>query len=107
MRRRGGKWSDCVVGVLLLMLLFTFTLAQVSNVIEVSNRVKCASNLRMIGQALLLYANENRGAYPRTIADNIKNPMPTWGTPYEGTDKLSADAKADPFDTKKGIVVPK
>jgi prepilin-type N-terminal cleavage/methylation domain-containing protein len=32
-----------------------------------SNRVKCSSNLRQIGQAILLYANENKGAYPRTI----------------------------------------
>jgi prepilin-type N-terminal cleavage/methylation domain-containing protein len=32
-----------------------------------SNRVKCASNLRQIGQAILLYANENKGAYPQTI----------------------------------------
>ena len=26
--------------------------------------MKCASNLRQIGQALLLYANDNKGAYP-------------------------------------------
>jgi prepilin-type N-terminal cleavage/methylation domain-containing protein len=32
-----------------------------------SSRVKCSSNLRQIGQAILLYANENKGAYPRTI----------------------------------------
>jgi prepilin-type N-terminal cleavage/methylation domain-containing protein/prepilin-type processing-associated H-X9-DG protein len=32
-----------------------------------SNRVKCSSNLRQIGQAILLYANENKGAYPRTF----------------------------------------
>jgi predicted Zn finger-like uncharacterized protein/prepilin-type processing-associated H-X9-DG protein len=31
---------------------------------ETANRVKCASNMRQIGQALLLYANDNRGAYP-------------------------------------------
>ena len=32
-----------------------------------SGRVKCASNLRQIGQAILLYANENKGSYPRTL----------------------------------------
>jgi prepilin-type processing-associated H-X9-DG protein len=31
---------------------------------ETANRVKCGSNLRQIGQAMLLYANENRGVYP-------------------------------------------
>jgi prepilin-type N-terminal cleavage/methylation domain-containing protein/prepilin-type processing-associated H-X9-DG protein len=32
-----------------------------------SGRVRCGSNLRQIGQALLLYANENKGNYPRTF----------------------------------------
>jgi prepilin-type processing-associated H-X9-DG protein len=31
---------------------------------ETANRVKCASNLRQLGQAMLLYANENKGKYP-------------------------------------------
>ena len=35
---------------------------------ETANRVHCASNLRQIGQGLLLYANDNRGRYPATLA---------------------------------------
>ncbi|MBC8109414.1 MAG: hypothetical protein H7Z14_22715 [Anaerolineae bacterium] len=31
---------------------------------ETANRVKCASNERQIGQAMLLYANDNKGSYP-------------------------------------------
>lgn len=31
---------------------------------EGANRVKCASNLRQIGHAIMLYANENQGRYP-------------------------------------------
>lgn len=31
---------------------------------ETAKRIKCASNLRMLGQAMLLYGNENRGKYP-------------------------------------------
>lgn len=30
-----------------------------------SNLVRCGSNLRQIGQAILLYSNENKGNYPR------------------------------------------
>jgi prepilin-type N-terminal cleavage/methylation domain-containing protein/prepilin-type processing-associated H-X9-DG protein len=33
---------------------------------ETAPRVRCGSNLRQIGQAILLYSNENKGAYPRT-----------------------------------------
>jgi prepilin-type processing-associated H-X9-DG protein len=48
-----------------------------------SSRIRCSSNLRQIGQAILLYSNDNRGAYPRTIASAVKEgqePVPTWGT---------------------------
>jgi prepilin-type processing-associated H-X9-DG protein len=31
-----------------------------------ANQVKSASNLRQIGQAMLLYANDNKGKYPKT-----------------------------------------
>jgi prepilin-type processing-associated H-X9-DG protein len=35
---------------------------------ETANRVKCAANLRQIGQLILLYANEHQGAYPPDLA---------------------------------------
>jgi prepilin-type processing-associated H-X9-DG protein len=35
----------------------------------VANRVKSASNLRQIGQAMLLYANENKGKYPADFGE--------------------------------------
>src|SRR5436305_867890 len=34
---------------------------------DTSYRVRCGSNLRQIGQAILLYSNENKGSYPRTL----------------------------------------
>jgi prepilin-type processing-associated H-X9-DG protein len=36
---------------------------------ETANRVKCAANMRQIGLAILLYSNENRGAYPPRLED--------------------------------------
>jgi prepilin-type processing-associated H-X9-DG protein len=36
---------------------------------EMANRVKSASNLRQIGQGILLYSNEHRGKYPATLGD--------------------------------------
>ena len=40
---------------------------------ERANRIKCASNLRQIGLAMKMYADEKRGTYPRGLA----NPRPT------------------------------
>ena len=37
---------------------------------EVANQIKCATNLRQIGQAFQLYANENNGNFPRTKYDH-------------------------------------
>ena len=39
---------------------------------ETANRVKCASNERQIGQAILLYSNDHRGKYPPDLGTLIK-----------------------------------
>ena len=44
---------------------------------SVANRVKCGSNLRQIGQAIMLYANENQGRYPDKLGDLIVEDMTT------------------------------
>jgi prepilin-type processing-associated H-X9-DG protein len=62
---------------------------------ETANRVKCASNLRQIGQALLLYANDNRGVYPRTRASAGPVRKPTFGTAAAATQPFKADGPAE------------
>jgi prepilin-type processing-associated H-X9-DG protein len=37
--------------------------------LEMRNRVACAANLRQIGVAMKLYANDNRGVYPPSPAE--------------------------------------
>src|SRR5580704_16279096 len=53
-----------VVGI--IALLIAILLPALNKARETSNRVKCGSNLRQIGQAIIMYSNENGGAYPRT-----------------------------------------
>ena len=54
----------------LLVLIFTWLIWSVSSLTSCSgarttaNRVKSASNLRQIGQAILLYTNDHQGEYP-------------------------------------------
>jgi prepilin-type processing-associated H-X9-DG protein len=44
---------------------------------ETANRVKCASNERQIGQAILLYSNDHRGAYPPDLGTLYKETEPS------------------------------
>lgn len=65
---RGRKTVAIVVGSLLgLLLLFSLLMPSLCRSSETANRVKCASNLRQIGQAILLYTQANGGAYPDTL----------------------------------------
>src|SRR4051794_15048471 len=69
-RRSGGfTFIDLVVSLLVICLLTALLFGQgvVGRTREIANRVKCGVQLRQIGQGLLLYANENRGNYPRTF----------------------------------------
>jgi prepilin-type processing-associated H-X9-DG protein len=86
-----------VIGI--IALLISILLPSLNRAREMANRVKCASNLRQIGQAILLYSNENNGAYPRTIADTTTAPQYGSGTvPTPGT-----ATALDPF-TGAGLI---
>src|SRR5205823_5745197 len=58
-----------VIGI--IALLISILMPALSAAKERANRIKCGSNLRQIGQGLLLYANDNRGIYPRTTANSL------------------------------------
>src|SRR5258707_15680901 len=55
-----------VIGI--IALLISILMPALSAATERARRIRCGSNLRQIGQGLLLYANDNRGIYPRTVA---------------------------------------
>jgi prepilin-type N-terminal cleavage/methylation domain-containing protein/prepilin-type processing-associated H-X9-DG protein len=65
-RRQGFTLVELLVVIGIIALLISILLPSLNRAREMANRIKCGSNLRQIGQAMLLYANENGGAYPRT-----------------------------------------
>jgi prepilin-type processing-associated H-X9-DG protein len=97
-RRRGITYVEVLVIVLVIVFLVAIFLPIRQHPHRTANRVKCASNLRQIGQAILLYSNENHGAYPRTYAKVPEAGViitPTWGTGAGSANPFGEHGPAD------------
>jgi hypothetical protein len=67
---QGKATAGIGLGVLSFALhgcIYTIVWPRIERATEVANRVQCASNMREIGRALLLYAKNNRGEFPEHV----------------------------------------
>ncbi len=77
---------ELLLVIAIIAVLIALLIPALSGVREQANRIKCMANLRSIGQAMHLYANDNRNQYPRTIYND-------GSFPYSFYD----EARPDPF----------
>jgi prepilin-type processing-associated H-X9-DG protein len=96
---------DLLIVIFLILVISTFSLAQLGHNRETAYRVKCASNLKNIGLAVMMYANDNRGSYPSGLYDIGSADKPTAFTnpnaqlaPNETGDTMYCKAGPGPND---------
>jgi prepilin-type processing-associated H-X9-DG protein len=82
-----------VIGI--IALLISILLPSLNRAREQANRIKCASNLRQIGQSIQIYANENKGAFPRTYFDTTGAPALSLNNSGRNADKSFPTVAAD------------
>ena len=73
---KGMAITGIVLGGLSIVItpcFISIMLPSLNRARETANRVKCASNMKQIGQALAIYASNNKGAYPPDLVTLLNN----------------------------------
>src|SRR3954467_5696918 len=71
--RRAFTLVELLIVIGIIAILVGMLLPTLSRVNATAASTKCQANLRSIGQAMFIYANENRGQLPRGMVTALEN----------------------------------
>jgi prepilin-type processing-associated H-X9-DG protein len=121
-RKRGmgmaitGLVLGLVLGIMIVpAMLISILLPSLNRARETANRIKCASDMRQIGQAILLYTNQYGPQYPPDLATLMKTESispavfvcpDSTDTPASGPGDLEAGGHDSYVYLGKGLTMP-
>lgn len=78
--RKGFSVIELLVGLSVVAILATLTIISIGRVKQAAKKTGCASNLRQMGMAAALYAQDNNGNLP--LIYDLR--LGLWGPPHNG-----------------------
>lgn len=95
-RRSAGLTLTDVLAVMFLVVVATaITISAQANLTDREEKILCQKNLAQWGKGMMLYSNENKGSFPRTVYENSGKV-----TAFTQPAKDAGDPNVDPYNNK-------